>query len=136
MTPEILQEMPIEQRLKLFTQWLGNQPEGAEYTFANCERCAMCQFAATFKPEHTFAISAGSHHVSFLVRGVKVRVVDIRLIPTSLSGDAQYALHANVFGRAYDRLANACGLPRRATRRAVLCRWLARFSKRKHALAA
>lgn len=137
MTPETLKAMPIEQRFRLFVQWLGNQPVRGRYVYDSVRDCAMCQFAHTLEAgKWVRLISAGSDYIDFRFRSPDFdRGMEIELLPHDRGG--YFALHTNVFGKAYDLLAREAGLPRRAKRRAVLCRWLAFFAKKqKHPLAA
>lgn len=128
MTPQQFSQLPLHRRFRLFTQWLGNQPEDRRYVFLSIDNCALCQFAHTFEGEY-LDICAGTNALAFFVNG---SWLEIEVVPQS----RLFGLRWGRFGSAYNSLAKAAGLPRRSQWRKSLCQLASRFVKHKHALAA
>lgn len=129
MTAQQFNQLPLQARFRLFTQWLGNQPESGWYWFSDVRNCALCQFARTLEPDYMH-LSAGSTDFTIWVNGQ--RCLDIDVVPRS----QRFGLMPDRFGIAYNSLAKAAGLPRRSHWRKTLCQLASHFVKHKHALAA
>lgn len=132
MTPEMLASLPMEQRTRLFTQWLGNQPENERYCFAEHRNCALAQFAKTLDGIDTRGyVGGGARSLTVAMDG---KYMTIFILPITLS--AAYAIQSDNFGVAYAGLASASGLPKRSRMKARIASEIARFVKHKHRLAA
>jgi hypothetical protein len=126
--------MPIEQRFRLFVQWLGNQPADGRYCFADTRNCALAQFAKSLDGvADCIYIGAGADALSFVFKDGSH--ISVRMLPDS-GFFGGLTLQTNGFGRAYNGFAARAGLPRRSWVRGVLARLLAHCVKHHHPLAA
>lgn len=116
---EKLRPLSVEQRLRLFVEWLATQPRETPYAFSETTGCAMCQFAKAHGYANGYSVgmvSAGGAHVTFHKADWSEEV--IQLLPVAFGSDFKFnptgpavfaIVSARTLGELYDNLAPLVG---------------------------
>jgi hypothetical protein len=133
MTPQQLNSLPLEKRFRLFTQWLGNQPEEGQFDYVNINSCALAQFGRSLDLQGYRSCwgTARGRGIQFTPEVGKSFEV---LISENHRGYSP--LIPGSFSYAYNQFAPVVGLPQRKKMNRLVVWFCSRFLKHKNALAA
>lgn len=121
--------LPLQQRFRLFVEWLGEQEPEGRYNFYDIEDCALCRFGKSALGIQE--ITAGASSIMAFLPG-KLKVVQVDVLPNGVFG----LLRSGTYGAAFSKLRRATGIPRRPFWRPLAIRVLSRFVKFDRPLAA